>query len=240
VRVTDECGRISLNKVDEVTLKEVITNLVLGGNRSEGIDRRMEMQLDTVVDSIIDWRDVDDLKGAHGAETEYYMKRRNPHPAKNGYFDTPEELLKVRGVTPALFYGNGDCAPGLRDVFSVYCRKKSVNLHTAPAAVFQVLLGVDCDGAGELVAQRDAGAPLPIVQQGGPGSSGPFSDDPPQVVLIEARGDLTEKRNQSRVATVVQLESDVAEGVRVLRWFDRAPWIGGLPREDAGAGEAPS
>src|SRR5439155_624952 len=119
-----------------------------------GMDRRKSNEVSTVVDSILDWRDADNLRRTHGAESEFYLKRRPPYRAKNGLFDSHEELLRVRGVTPALYYGS-DGMPGFRDVFSVYSRSPNIHLRSAPAAVLQALLGVDADTAADLVAQRE-------------------------------------------------------------------------------------
>jgi len=48
-------------------------------------------------------------------------------------------------------------------------------------------------------------------------------------VTVEARGDLMDKRNQSRVAAVADLSAESSQGIRILRWLDRAPWAGPLP-----------
>src|SRR5207248_10268869 len=81
---------------------------------------------------------------------------------KNGPFESPEELLKVRGVTPALFYGH-DGMPGLRDIFSFRQAKqhddaeKQVNLQNAsnsPAVLF-ALIG-DMDAVQDLTATDGA------------------------------------------------------------------------------------
>jgi hypothetical protein len=57
------------------------------------------------------------------------------------------------------------------------------------------------------------------------------------VVRVEARADVSVPRNQARVAAVVKLEDDTSEGVVIMRWFDRAPWQGGLP---TGSGDGPA
>ena len=230
VRMIDETGRISLNKANEPVLQRVVTNLMQGGDTAAGIDRHMQEAIDTVVDSIFDWRDHDNLKHTHGAESAYYLKRRVPYRAKNAFFDSPEELLLVRGVTPELYYGSAG-VPGLRDVFSVYNRSPKISVDTAPAAVFQALLGLDAAAAADLVAQRDAGVSIrdqvkvqlasidPVL--------GTLVDDnpsPPHLVMIEARGDLASQRNQSHVEVVADLAAPATEGTRVIRWLDRAPW----------------
>ena len=231
VRMTDEASLISLNKVEEPLLTRVITNLMRGGNATTGMDRRVSNEVATVVDSILDWRDPDNLKRAHGAESEYYLKRRPPYRAKNGFFDSPEELLLVRGVSPALYYGH-DGIPGFRDVFSVYSRSPSIHIRTAPAAVLQALLGVDADTAADLITQRDTDSNAFLqqiaAQVGGPGDVAALLHDSeePRTVLLEGRADTQAQRNQSSIAAVVDLTAESAEGARVIRWLDRAPWTG--------------
>src|SRR5207249_1649001 len=90
VRMIDETGRISLNKADEVLLRRVITNLAQT-DPTASMDRHTQEAIDTVVDSILDWRDHDNLKRTHGAESAYYLKRRVPYRAKNAFFDSPDE-----------------------------------------------------------------------------------------------------------------------------------------------------
>ena len=231
VRMTDEGGRLSLNKIDDALLTRVITNLMRGGNTTKGMDRRATNEVSTVVDSILDWRDADHLKRAHGAESEFYLKRRPPYRAKNGFFDSPEELLLVRGVTPALFYGH-DGIPGLREVFSVYSRSNNIHLRNASPAVLQALLGLDADTAADLVAQRDTDSTgffqQITTQVADPHLVQLMVEEEPRTVLLEGRADTQAQRNQSAVAAVVDLSSESAEGARVLRWLDRAPWSGAI------------
>ena len=231
VRMTDEGGRLSLNKIDDALLTRVITNLMRGGNTTKGMDRRATNEVSTVVDSILDWRDADHLKRAHGAESEFYLKRRPSYRAKNGFFDSPEELLLVRGVTPALFYGH-DGIPGLREVFSVYSRSNNIHLRNASPAVLQALLGFDADTAADLVAQRDTDSTgffqQITTQVADPHLVQLMVEEEPRTVLLEGRADTQAQRNQSAVAAVVDLSSESAEGARVLRWLDRAPWSGAI------------
>jgi len=235
VRMVDEGGRISLNKANEVLLRRIFTNLLVPGGPTASIDRRTQNAIDTAVDSIFDWRDHDSLRRAHGAESEYYLKRRVPYRAKNAFFDSPEELLLVRGITPQLFYG-GEGIPGLRDVFSVYNRSARVSVVTAPAAVLQVLLGIDTAAAADLIEQRDAGVPIQDQVKAQLASIDPalvvLIDDntsAPHLVTISARGDLRAERNQSHVEVIADLAAPSTEGTRIIRWLDRAPWSGGLP-----------
>jgi general secretion pathway protein K len=233
VRMTDQGGLIPINRPKRELLKTVVRNLSLGpGAATAGTTTRADTSLDVVVDSILDWLDRDDLARPNGAEIAYYQKLRVPYGPKNGFFDTPEELLMVRGVTADLFYGH-DGMPGLRDVITVFALTRDeddhpgqVNLRSTTAPVLQALLGVSADDAADLISQRDDdGLPLqPAVQARNPALAPFLGEWAPKLVLIEAKADTTRDRNVARIAAVAALQHD--EPARILRWFDRAPWSG--------------
>ncbi|HJQ74365.1 MAG TPA: hypothetical protein VJ814_05735 [Gaiellaceae bacterium] len=261
VRVSDDAGRIPLNSLkpnsgeDQLFLHYVIENLVRGGNRTTGVDRRMQKTVDTVVDSIFDWRDRDDRRGAdksvrpNGAESEYYRKQRIPYDAKNGQFESLEELLRVRGVTPALFYGV-EGSPGLRDVFSVRPAREDegregrlINIGNASPAVLLALVG-DADAVTNLIEERENGTFIVKIVSGlintNSGGTvvpenylGEFEE--PQVATVEARADVASDRNQARIAALVDMRGGET---LILRWYDRAPWDAKLPGTASDEGDA--
>jgi general secretion pathway protein K len=269
VRMVDQESVLALNllrpgnPVHEALLRRIVSNIVLGGNATRGIDRRTQAMVDTVTDSILDWRDRDsagedegggrrrDPARVNGAETDFYMKRRPPYRAKNWFFDSPEELLLVRGVTSALFYGV-DGEPGLRDVFSTYLlpteghAQPRINLQYASPTMLRVLLGLDPEELETYMTSRREGASLEMQAKARLSAVAPelsdwaqanLGDFEPRVVLIEARGDVKSERNQSRVAALVRIRGE-GEGISVLRWLDRAPWdapLPGMPTEDEAA-----
>ena len=251
VRVTDEGSLISLNDAAHepgaTLLRHVVKNL-LGFGGTTGTDRQGEQAVSTVVDSIVDWYDRDDEEGVQGAESAFYLERDPPYPAKNGDFDSIEELLQVRGVTPDLYFGVPG-VPGLKDILSPYIRTRGehpkLSLRRAPAAVLQAILNVDAEEAAELIELREDQDILvfetqvlerlrtldPVLaEQLNRGGS-------PKVVRVEARADVSKPRNQARVAAVIELSSELTEGIRIVRWFDRAPWEATLP---AGTGDGPA
>ena len=256
VRINDEGGRIPINALrtnspeDEAFLRYVVQNIVrAGGNRTTGVDRRMQTTIDTVVDSILDWRDRDsDMVRPNGAENEYYHKQRIPYDAKNGQIESPEELLKVRGVTPDILYGH-DGFPGLRDVLSFRPARgqegqegRAVNIRHAPNAVLQALVG-DPDAVQNLLTMREQELPmidqlkaLVIANSGGQVNPQKYlaEYDDPLVATIEARADVTSPRNQARVAALVDMR---AGETLILRWYDRAPFDGAVPGLPAASGE---
>src|SRR5581483_10866402 len=148
----------------------------------------------------------------------------------NGFFDAPEELLLVRGVTPELFYGNNGM-PGLRDLISVFNRTLNINVRTAPPALLAILAGQGPDGAAALAADR-AADPVGFVERMRTlaGAANPF------FAFLAARADTQQERNRSTVAAVVELASEDTDGPKILRWLDRAPWTGTLPDAPGASG----
>lgn len=238
VRMTDEGAKIAVNRVGDAILTEVLTNLLRGGNRTKGVSKRDADDIAEVVDSILDWRDPDSLKRMHGAEKDYYLGLPHPYSAKDGFFDSPEELLLVRGINADLLYGH-EGQPGLRDVFSVYSKSTNVNSRTVQAPVLQALLGIEQPEAEDLVQQRDQdtegfSAQLQVLGSNlAPELAGIFVDQDPSVVTMEARADLHDERNQSRIAAIVDLTGELTDGAKIVRWMDRAPWSGALPGGDS-------
>ncbi len=99
-RVLDGCGRIDINEADITTLARLTGD-------------------DAVAAAIVDWRDPDDEPvSADGAEADYYQSLPYPYRPRNGPFETPGELLLVRGVTPEMYFGTKDHR-GLADLVTV-------------------------------------------------------------------------------------------------------------------------
>ncbi len=96
LKITDESGKLNINSAPEIVLRKLIEIMGI-----EGTD------IDTVADSIMDWKDKGDLHRLNGAKSDYYLSLPNPYKAKNADFDTLEELLLVKGVTRELLYGDG-------------------------------------------------------------------------------------------------------------------------------------
>jgi general secretion pathway protein K len=223
VRLIDEGGKISLNRADEALLRKVFETL--------GLDLDAQQE---VVDAILDWRDSDDMHRLHGAEDEYYLKLPESYRAKNGPFDSVDELLQVRGITRELFYGTRDQKFGgsdtpvipLREVFSVFNRSANINVRTAPVAVLRVVLGGDEDALEEVLTARedDPGSVLGLIRAKVADQTlgRRLVDRTASVVAVEARATMQNGRVQARLGAVVDVPED-ADGFHIQRWYDRLP-----------------
>ena len=237
VRLSGEDGKIPLN-VDLTSdagmyrelVKFVITNLVRGGNQTTGVDKETEQQINEIIDSIIDWRDCDDEAQLNGAESDYYLGLARPHRAKNGFFDSPEELMQIRGVTPEIFYGN-DESPGLVEVFSPYPRGKELLINAGqitPQVVRALMPQMTLDDAEDFIAGRGEdpeGITMFLQQQLQaviPGIEQRIRIAEPEIIRIEARADISHPRNQASVAAIVQMGTENDLPI-ILSWLDRAP-----------------
>jgi type II secretory pathway component PulK len=132
----------------------------------------------TVLDSLEDWRDPDDVAQLHGAESDTYLNMPRPYVAKNGPIDDLSELLLVQGVTPELLWGVRARQPGstvasdwpgrrlalgweeplgaglgLADLFNTFGAVQ-ININTASREVLQLLPGMDANLAQEIVRHR--------------------------------------------------------------------------------------
>lgn len=104
--VTPESSKLHLNSATDRQLELLMQPLLL----ELGVENPQE-----IVNAILDWRDEDGDAREGGAENEYYNTLEPPYNAKNGRFDTVEELLFVKGVTAAILYGEDTNRNGILD-----------------------------------------------------------------------------------------------------------------------------
>ncbi len=137
----DEDRRINLNTAPVDVLEDLFR---MGGVKPE--DALL------LAESIADWRDEDREDRDHGAEGFYYRGLASGYDCKDGPFESVEELLLVRGVTPAIWR---TFSPTL----TVYGSGK-VNVNTAPQEVLTAL-GFTESGVGCIDSYRagDDGKP---------------------------------------------------------------------------------
>lgn len=234
IRVMGESGKINLNFVSDNTLRKIIGQMGLEGEAR-----------DVVVDSILDWRDPDDFYRVNGAESEYYQSLKEPYTAKNGNFDSIEELLLVRGVTPDLFYGKkgtkqeetGDGEGGetgkvgLRDLFTLYSSGEQIDINSAALPVLRVVLGLPSEVARSIVkAREEKGFSDPQDLTLRVPEMGPFIGEAGKLIVyqssapyytIESRGKAKEGTSVQGIKAVVRIDSTERTGYKFVQWVDR-------------------
>lgn len=102
----DESAKLNLNNLPNLGMSNDDINALLMKVPNVTIE---------IADAILDWIDSDDTKNPYGAESETYEQMSPPYKAKNGPFETIDELLLVNGITPTLLYGEDANRNGLLD-----------------------------------------------------------------------------------------------------------------------------
>lgn len=152
--ILDEGGKVDLNAAQEQTLKTVL-NLAL---KNEELAIRL-------TDTILDWRDPDDLKRTQGAEAEDYQASKRQAPPQNRNFLIMDELRGVMGMTPELYRK-------LEGWFTLYTGTDGLNPAKASREVLMALMGGNAAAVDGYIQQRQLGTapalpPLPGMPFGG-------------------------------------------------------------------------
>jgi len=168
IEIVDLERKINLNTASEPILELALQVLGVGAGDSS-----------LITAAILDWRDSNDLEHVKGgAERSYYEGLQPPYVPKDGPFDDASELLRVRGVSPAMYFGDryggmpeepqrpgrrrgpislvaaDTTGAGMVDIFTAISANR-VNVNTAPLPVLRVLMGGDENLARQIVERRD-------------------------------------------------------------------------------------
>jgi general secretion pathway protein K len=139
-QVTDESGKFPINAMldNKGALRPAYPQMLERLLTNPPFQMEAE-EAKAVVAAIKDWLDPDDeTTEGGGAESEYYQSQEKPHGCKNGPMTSLAELLLVRGMTEALYYGK-EGGPGLKDLLTLYSGGK-ININTAGPLVLLALL----------------------------------------------------------------------------------------------------
>jgi general secretion pathway protein K len=151
VEVGDESGKIDINTAAEPLLRGLLQ--VAGATEEDAA---------SLVDAILDWRDVDSLKRVHGAEDADYRAAGLTYGPGNAQFQAIEELQLVLGMPPHIYRR-------IAPFITVFSRQPGVSSELAPREVLLAIPGVTSDIADAYIAQRDAarasGQPVPQMRE---------------------------------------------------------------------------
>ena len=147
--ITDEDGKLDINMATQEQLKYVLIESGVDSDKAAGI-----------ADSILDWRDTNDLHMLNGAEEDYYRDLDEPYSCKDGPFDSIQELLLVKGMTDEILYGSvvdeeeEKTYSGILSALTVNGTNR-INVNTAPGVVIEAVIGLEA--ADNIILQRETG-----------------------------------------------------------------------------------
>lgn len=136
--LSDEESKINLNTSALAVLKNLFAAV--------GFD---EVEAQELAASIVDWRDKDSQLSIPlgSAEDPYYHGLPYPYEAKDSEFESLDELLLVKGMTPEIL-------EKIEDYVTVSSAGR-ININTASSLVF-LSLGLDEDAADKIIRHRSA------------------------------------------------------------------------------------
>jgi general secretion pathway protein K len=122
VALQDEGGKIDLN-----TAQRPLLDALLKAYGVEDADDRARL-----LDAIEDWRDPGSEMRLNGAEDADYEAAGRAYGAKDGVFNTVDELQQVLGFTPRLF-------KRIKPALTVHSRQPGVDVRVAPPSVLRAI-----------------------------------------------------------------------------------------------------
>ncbi len=192
--ITDEDGKLNINSASIPQLRYVI--------KKTGVDMN---DADTIVDSIIDWRDTNDFHMLNGAEEDYYQSLVTPYSCKDAPFDIIDELLLVKGVTHEIFFGSDVEEEreyeGVVQYLTPWGSGK-INLNTAPEIVLETVFG--STAAANIISQREI-SPIFYPTKGGIVMSSFF--------IVTSTGTIGESKIKRTIKTILEKKEGKIETV---------------------------
>lgn len=213
VHLQDEAGKIDLNTAHP--------ELLLGLLQSAGADT---VQATALRDAILDWRDRDNLRRAAGAEDAEYRAAGRDDGAKNGPFNSIEELRAVMGMTEPLFQK-------MRPALTLYSHQPGVAGAVAVESAVAAVPGSTPDAVRTFMDQRVVKGAGPVRTPMPAGLESRYlRGRTSQTFAITSTGTVAGTR--VIVEAVVQLRGSSAPPFAVLSWRE-APWQGNSDPDSA-------
>ena len=224
IKIDNESGKVNINKADSRLLKLIFSRFELD-----------DSEKDVLVDSILDWRDPDKFHRLNGAEDDYYNALPEPYECKDADFDSAEELLLVKGMTPEIFYG------GLKEMVTVYANKilgtskrkarnhklKKININAASPEILRCLPEMTDDLVLDIMEYRknaDFETLTEIIEIIG---SDVYASAAQYLTLekspfytIQSIGTLADSDTRTVLKVMVEIHPRFEKGYRIVQRFD--------------------
>jgi general secretion pathway protein K len=230
VHIDNAAGLIDLNTASEKLLRLMVNTLDIG-------DREKAV----IVDSILDWRDSDDLHRLHGAENKYYQSLPNPYACKNAAFDSVAEVLLVRGIRPELFYKNlksivtiipetkaASTAKGRSSHGAARSVSGQININAAPRQLLEALPQITPQQVQTLIDYRTSGDFISTAEIRDLIGAQTFSAISPYITLslssyytIRAEGRVSGSSVRQIIQVMVKIDGELPGGYQIGGWQDQ-------------------
>ncbi len=207
IQIQDESGKIDINKASQ----RLLLGLFLTASAEPD-------QANNLVDAILDWRDRDNLRKVNGAEDQDYAALGLPYGAKDGTFNSIEELLLIRGMTAEIF-------DKIKPSITVHSMQARVRLNAAPKSVLWALPDMTEKIIDEILSIRSAQGPV-IIPDILPASASPMVFTSGQGNVYTITCDARVGQSTSRLKVTLILRKTGNRPITILDWQEKtAPLI---------------
>ncbi|MBL3527842.1 MAG: general secretion pathway protein GspK [gamma proteobacterium endosymbiont of Lamellibrachia anaximandri] len=195
ISIVSAVGLVDINNADTAVLSALFNS---AGMKAE--------EQDALVDSILDWRDADDLVRLNGAEKKQYDFARLPYAPANGAFRSVNELKLVLGMNMMVYR---EIVPFI----TVDARTGEIDTTQAPLELLQRLGQVSGDQV--------------LLETGGGESDGEtFNAKPSHPVFHLEVYALTKEGGSAHIRVTVDISRREKERYRILSWRELPGKVG--------------
>lgn len=201
VSVSDEAGKLNLNTMtdkNKIILKNIL--VTVAGVAPDAAN--------VIADSVLDWKEPDNLRRTYGTDDEYYLSLPDPYKPRHAPFESLDELLLVRGMNADILYGNTE-RKGILPFITIYSQAEKINVMTAPREVLAAVPGLSSDIIDKFISLRGK---EPVDGEAGKIISSALAPEPAQfayagesgnAVRIQSTGYSSNEKTGFRIDTVV-------------------------------------
>jgi len=136
LNIIDESGKIDLNTAHSELLHGLL----------ESVELPEENPLE-ILQSILDWRDKDNLVRNHGAEDDDYQRLDYPYGAKDGAFNSLNELQLIMGMTTTIYNK-------LKPSLTIYSHQPGITPKSAPRTALLAIPGISVEQVDDFLLSR--------------------------------------------------------------------------------------
>jgi general secretion pathway protein K len=151
VHIKPETSKWDVNKISDEVWKEIL----LSSGVPEG------KKVDELIDCFRDYTDDNgDLHRLNGAESDDPFYEQRGYQCKNGPIDSVDELLRIKGFTPAIVYGgppleeDGEDLKGIADVLTVWGNGDKIDAMSSSEKALNGILDLNPDEIRRLIESR--------------------------------------------------------------------------------------
>ncbi len=221
--IVNETGKLDLNAASGVQLARLF--------EAHGLNEATATDLAVAV---AHWRGpAGDDDQSHALDS-YYL--RLGYGARHAPFGSVEELLRVHGMSPEIFYGTltvtaeGKVRPrhGVRDDLTIFSKAAAVNINYSSAAVLESVPGITPDLAAAMIRERITNGPYRSMDDANLRLSAALPDESLSYLTtaqtryysIVSVGEVAGSRVRRVVKALLFVGSNVGVPARIVLWYD--------------------